>query len=207
MIARLGRLLDGFLSLLTGMRVTGKYFLRKQVTVRYPHEEPTMSAAFRSVIAFVRFPETGSHDCIACDACAKICPSDCIRVEGARNEGLKGKRAEVFEIDFALCSLCGLCLDVCPTQTLTYSKYYDHVGRHRAGFVYDLAEPFRDFEPEYLEGARERARVAAEEKARAKAEAAARKAAGEAGAAGAGGEASAGASDPAAGAPGSEGAS
>ncbi len=177
MIARLGSLFGGFSSLLTGMGVTGKHFFRKQVTVRYPRERPTMSAAFRGVIRFVRFPETASHDCIACGACAKICPSDCIRVEGVRHEGLKGKRAGGFEVDFALCSLCGLCVDVCPTQTLTYSRQYDEVGRDRGGFTHDLIAPFRESEPEYLEAARERARRETEAKARAKAEAAARKAA------------------------------
>ena len=163
-------LLRGFGSLVGGMGVTGRHFLRKRVTVRYPREKPTMSRAFRSIIAFVRFDETGTHDCIACDACSKICPSSCIHVEGVASEGLKGKRASRFEINFSLCSLCGLCVDVCPTQTLTYSKVYDHVGRRRQGFVYDLLDPYRGLEPEYLVGARARAKVEEEEKARKKAE-------------------------------------
>jgi NADH-quinone oxidoreductase subunit I len=178
-VTRVRRFFEGFGSLIVGMGVTGKHFFRKPVTVRYPRQKPTMSAAFRSVIAFVRFEETGSHDCIACDACSKICPSDCIDVVGRANEGLKGKRAEKFEIDFSLCSLCGLCVDVCPTETLTYAKFYDHVGREREGFVYDLLEPYRADEPAYLERARAKAKAEAEAKAAAKAAREAKKAEGE----------------------------
>lgn len=164
MIARLRSLGQGVVSLFSGMGVTGRHLFRTPVTRRYPREKPRMSAAYRGVIAFKRFEETGTHDCIACDICAKICPSNCILVEGLKHPGTKGKRCTRFEVDFALCSLCGLCVDACPTQTLAYSKIYDHVGRHRNGFVYDLVAPYRASEEAYLEARRAEAEAAKRKK-------------------------------------------
>jgi len=155
------RLLRGVWSLTLGLGVTLKNLFRRPVTQTYPHQKPELSAAFRSAIALVDFPASGSHDCVACMQCVNICPSFCIKVEGDKPEGLKRKRATVFEVDYALCSLCGLCIDVCPTSTLKYSKTYDDVGYRRDQFVYDLLTPFRAGEAAW----RERARVAAVEAA------------------------------------------
>jgi len=163
-----GGIAKGFKSLLTGMGITGKEIGGKSVTLRYPHEEPELSGAFRSVIQLVRFEETGSHDCIACMQCVKICPSTCITIEGGKVEGIKGKRADLFEIDFALCSLCGLCVDTCPTETLEYSKHYDDAGPNR-DWVYDLMKPHEAFEEQYLETRRVVEAKEAAEKAAARA--------------------------------------
>ena len=51
---RLGALITGFLSLLTGMTITLRTMLRtligKPVTLQYPHEEPVLSPNYRSAI-------------------------------------------------------------------------------------------------------------------------------------------------------------
>lgn len=164
----LGQILTGSRSLLTGMRITLRESFRKPVTLTYPHKKPEMSDAYRGTVDLVRFDETGTHDCIACLQCVKICPSYCITIEGGRVEGMKKARADVVEMDFALCSLCGLCIDTCPTDTLKYSKIYDDVGYQR-NWKYDLLAPFRDGEEEFRERQREIERKEAEEKAAAKA--------------------------------------
>ena len=145
--------LSGFGSLLTGMGVTLKNMLRKPVTAEYPHTEPELTEAYRSAIQLIRFDETDSHDCVACLQCEQICPSFCIKIDGDKFEGIKKKRATKFEMDFALCSLCGLCIDVCPTVTLEYSRIYDEAGYQR-DWTHDLLEPFRDGEEAFLEQAR-----------------------------------------------------
>ena len=76
--------------------------------------------------------DISSHDCIACKACERVCPSFCIKLDGGRPEGLKRMRVSEFTVDFALCSECGLCLAVCPTHTLGYSKPSDEAGNKRA---------------------------------------------------------------------------
>ena len=52
-------LFSGFVSLLTGMRITLQQFFKKDVTVRYPHEALKMPKRFRGHIVFVRDPATG----------------------------------------------------------------------------------------------------------------------------------------------------
>lgn len=174
------RLLQGSASLLSGMRVTFSAMFTRPVTQEYPHIEPEMSKAYRSAIKLVTFEEMGTHDCIACLMCEKICPSFCITIDGHKPEGVKRKRATKFDMDFALCSLCGLCLDVCPTDTLEYSSLYDLAGYKRDQWTFDLLDGFQEGEEAYLVRARAEALAKAAEKERLKAEKAAAKAKAEA---------------------------
>jgi len=178
------RLWLGFLSLCSGLRITFGHMLRKPVTLEYPHVEPELSAAYRGAIKLIRFDETNSHDCVACMQCVNICPSFCIDIEGGRVDGIKKKRAEKFTMDFNLCSLCGLCLDVCPTTTLEYSRLYDAAGYDPEAFRMDLLDDYRGFEDQFRSEQAEREQAEkekkdAEKKARAAEKAAAAAAASE----------------------------
>ena len=137
----LRRFWAGLWSLVVGLRVTGGHMLRGRVTVYYPHERPDTSR-WGGPIELVTFPATQTHDCIGCKACERICPSDCIDVEGKRPEGAKKMRATKFILDFSTCSLCGLCVDVCPTDTLQYSTRYDEAMYTRDATFNDLLRPF-----------------------------------------------------------------
>ena len=174
------RVFLGLRSLLGGMRITFGVLVdtllrRKKVTLQYPHEKPVLSKAYRSAIKLINFEETDSHDCVGCLACERICPSFCITITGGKVEGIRKKRAETFTMDFALCSLCGLCLDVCPTDTLEYSRLYDDAGYTRE-WKMDLLAPFADREATFRIEQREREAVEAAEKERKKAAAGAAKA-------------------------------
>jgi len=135
--------LAGIASLFTGLKVTTKKLFGPKVTLQYPHETVEMTDAYRSCIAFVRFDDIDTHDCIACDACAIICPSDCITLTGDRMPNSKKKRVDTFFVDFSTCSLCGLCLAACPTDTLKYDTGFDDAGYQRE-WVFDLCKPFDD---------------------------------------------------------------
>ncbi len=166
-----GRFFKGMGSLPSGMWVTLKHLGRttvgrKKVTEQYPHEKPELPKAYRSAIKLIRFPDTDSHDCVGCKACERICPSACISVDGDRVEGIKKKRATHFEMDFALCSLCGLCLDVCPTTTLEYSRSYDDAGFTR-NWKHDLLKDYAAGEANFVAEQKVREQKEAEEKARA----------------------------------------
>jgi len=176
--------LTGAWSLLVGMKVTISHVFRTPVTSQYPRQRIEMSKAYRNVIRLIEIEEIGSHDCIDCQACVRVCPSDCIVVEGERPEGMRKKRATFFEVEFALCSECGLCLDVCPTDTLGYSREYDQAGFRRDDFLYDLLDEWRDKEDDVRTRLREEeAKAAVAKKAAAAAKAAAKKAKEEAAAA------------------------
>jgi formate hydrogenlyase subunit 6/NADH:ubiquinone oxidoreductase subunit I len=128
---------SGFWSLLAGMAVTIRYFVKPVVTVQYPRKKIQMSPAYRGYPQLIIDPESKTHRCIACEMCARMCPSQLITVEGAKFPGEKQKRATKYIHEHQYCSLCGLCTEVCPTSALEYSKEYRLVGFRREDAVLD----------------------------------------------------------------------
>jgi formate hydrogenlyase subunit 6/NADH:ubiquinone oxidoreductase subunit I len=127
----------GFWSLLGGMAVTIRYFVKPIVTVQYPREKIPMSPRYRGYPQLVIDPETQTHTCIACEMCARICPSQLIALEGTKFPGEKQKRATRYVHEHQYCSLCGLCVEVCPTTALEFSPVYRLVGFSREDCVLD----------------------------------------------------------------------
>ena len=127
----------GFWSLLAGMAVTIRYFVKPIVTVQYPREKIPMSPRYRGYPQFIIDPETQTHKCIACEMCSRICPSQLITVEGTKFPGEKQKRATKYIHEHQYCSLCGLCVEVCPTTALEFSQVYRLVGFSREDCVID----------------------------------------------------------------------
>lgn len=138
MVAYFKDIFEGLYSLLGGMVVTIRYFVKPIVTLQYPKEKVQMSARYRGHTEFAINPETGSHSCNACDTCARTCPSSLITVTGAKIPGSKKKRAVTYVIDYSLCSLCGLCVEVCPTNALKFSDEYRLAGYSRQDQVIDV---------------------------------------------------------------------
>ena len=130
-------IVSGFWSLLAGMAVTIRYFVKPVVTVQYPRKKIQMSPAYRGYPQLIIDPESKTHRCIACEMCARTCPSQLITVEGAKFPGEKQKRATKYLHEHQYCSLCGLCTEVCPTSALEYSKEYRLVGFRREDAVLD----------------------------------------------------------------------
>ena len=137
MVTYVKDILVGFWSLLAGMAVTIRYFVKPVVTVQYPRKTIVMSPRFRGYPQFIIDPETHTHKCIACEMCSRICPSQLITVEGAKFPGEKQKRATNYVHEHQYCSLCGLCVEVCPTTALEFSQVYNLAGYHREDFVFD----------------------------------------------------------------------
>ncbi len=124
MVSYFKEILTGFASLLGGMAVTIRYFFKPIVTVQYPREQIEMTPNFRGYPQFIIDPETKTHRCIACEMCSRICPSQLITVEGTKFPGEKQKRATKYIHEHQYCSLCGLCVEVCPTTALEFSQVY-----------------------------------------------------------------------------------
>ncbi|WP_456397333.1 4Fe-4S binding protein [Desulfurobacterium sp.] len=151
-------ILKGIKSLFVGMKITGKYMVAPKLTVNYPWETVGKEAleGFRMVIQLVPVPASGtSHKCVACGMCARSCPSNCIKLDVKQTveeielpDGKKKKKVnrelQGFYVDFSLCSLCGLCVESCPTKTLAFSNYPYIVGTKRDEFVYDILKEFNE---------------------------------------------------------------
>jgi NADH-quinone oxidoreductase subunit I len=137
MVSYFKDILVGFYSLLAGMAVTIRYFFRPIVTVQYPREKLIMSPRYRGHTQLALDPETGTHKCIACEMCARICPSQLITVKGLKVDKKK-KLPWQYVIEYQYCSLCGLCLESCPTKALEWSDQYRLAGYTREDSVIDL---------------------------------------------------------------------
>ena len=75
------------------------------------------------------------ENCTVCMLCARQCPDWCIYIEGhkekrpPRREGGRDRTVSVldrFDIDFALCMYCGICIEVCPFDALFWSPEFEY---------------------------------------------------------------------------------
>jgi NADH-quinone oxidoreductase subunit I len=122
--------------LLKGMGVTFRTMVqtlfrpsRYLATVNYPVEKETPVSRARGVIAL------DQEACTVCMLCARNCPDWCIYIEGHKEEkppDKPGGRVKVratldrFDIDYALCMYCGICVEVCPFDALFWSPEYEY---------------------------------------------------------------------------------
>ncbi len=148
-------------SLIVGLKVTGTYFFRPQVTVHYPRQAVENLAAFRGPIELVENPDDpGRPRCIACMTCASICPHACIEVErikppkapkeaaaeeGGEKKAVKAKAPKGparFIYDYTRCCLCGSCVENCPVQSIQFSDRGYLAGTDKNAFIFDLLDKF-----------------------------------------------------------------
>ncbi len=115
--------------LFTGLWVTLRTMLSRSQVVQYPHVKETPHPRARGVIGLQE------ENCTVCMLCARECPDWCIYIEGhqekrpPRHEGGKPRQVNIlnrFDIDYALCMYCGICVDVCPFDALHWSPEYEY---------------------------------------------------------------------------------
>lgn len=157
----------GLWSLIVGLRVTGKNFTDKQVTVHYPRQtvEPEALTGYRGHIELVGKPKTpDTPRCIMCMKCMRICPSGCISIKAQTEKKEEApKNAEApkdssipapqpkkpkktlskFTLDYSLCSLCSLCVLHCPAKSLRHSKHVYWAETDKKDLTVDLLERLR----------------------------------------------------------------
>lgn len=124
---------DGFMTVLVGMTVTGREFAQHKervITQQYPKERFPLPPRYRGML----FNDV--NKCIACLLCAKDCPVDCITVTGV-GKG-KERRPDVFTIDFNKCMWCNLCVEVCPVESLYMTHEYEVTFRDRRDMFVDF---------------------------------------------------------------------
>lgn len=136
----LQEILTGSWSLLVGMWITLRHTLRRPVTLNYPYESLRMTERFRGHVDLIANEETGEPNCVVCMACQKACPSNCIRVEGAKPEGATRRFPTLFLLDFTTCSLCGLCVESCKFNALKFSREYNLASLRKEDYQMDLLQ-------------------------------------------------------------------
>jgi len=126
--------------LIGGLGVTFKTMLKGAVTVQYPHEREDPPPRARGVIALKE------ENCTVCMLGARQCPDWCIYIEGhkekrpPRREGGRERTVSLldrFDIDYALCMYCGICVEVCPFDALFWSPEYEYSESNIADLLHD----------------------------------------------------------------------
>ena len=172
----------GFWTVLVGMKVTMRHLFTPAVTIQYPD-------------ARMPIPERGRNrlyvnmdDCIGCNQCGMACPVGCITIQtakslpaediGVTSTGQK-KRLWVtqFDIDFAKCCYCGLCVPPCPTECIYMTDVFEFSEYDRNKLNYSFITLTPEEAAQKVEQAKAAERDAAAKKAAAAAAAAAQKAA------------------------------
>jgi formate hydrogenlyase subunit 6/NADH:ubiquinone oxidoreductase subunit I len=98
---------------------------RDSQTVAYPDERLVFSQRFR-----------GRHKlnlelCIHCGTCSRVCPcSSIILVE------VEGREGKYPRIDYGTCSLCGFCVEFCPTKALEFTDLVEYSSYEREKLIY-----------------------------------------------------------------------
>jgi NADH-quinone oxidoreductase subunit I len=109
-------------------------------TVQYPREKEAPPIRARGVIAL------REENCTVCMLCARSCPDWCIYIEGhkekapPRRPGGKPRTVSAldrFDIDYALCMYCGICVEVCPFDALFWSPEYEYSEPRIADLLHD----------------------------------------------------------------------
>lgn len=110
--------------LLLGLRMTGRHFFRRKITVQYPEEKTPQSPRFRGLHALRRYPN-GEERCIACKLCEAVCPALAITIEAEpRDDGTR--RTTRYDIDLFKCIFCGFCEESCPVDSIVETRIFEY---------------------------------------------------------------------------------
>lgn len=143
------RAFQGAKAVAAGLATTMKHAVRPQLTIGYPEVRPELPPAFRG---FPTLPpdNTGKSWCISCNACARVCPPQCIYITSHKGDDKK-LVLDDFVIDANLCIMCGLCEEVCPAtagddktvhpgKAIQLSHLYEFSGYTHEDLVFHLPQ-------------------------------------------------------------------
>lgn len=106
------------IGLLQGLLITGKRFLMKKVTQKYPETLPDLPARSKGSFGF------DADTCISCRLCSDACPNGVILVEYGIGEK-KRRQLERYSMNLGYCLFCGLCVEACPTDAIYFKPDFD----------------------------------------------------------------------------------
>ena len=139
---------QGVGTLLKGMRVTGYYFFhaRKEIiTQQYPETRDSLEMfdRFRGEVLLTH-DEKNEHRCTGCSVCEIACPNGSIEIVWDRivnEEGKKKKTLDKFVYHLSMCTMCGLCIEACPTDAIVWAQNYENSVYDRTTLTKVLNQP------------------------------------------------------------------
>lgn len=121
--------------LLIGLKLTGRYFFAKKITVQYPEEKTPQSPRFRGLHALRRYAN-GEERCIACKLCEAVCPALAITIESEQRED-GTRRTTRYDIDLFKCIFCGFCEESCPVDSIVETRIFEYHFEKRGEQIID----------------------------------------------------------------------
>ena len=133
---------SGLSTIAIGMKVTFKHMFVPAVTIQYPSVRVELPERERNRLY------VNMDDCIGCDQCSRACPVSCIEIDTVKGlptddigKTSNGKKKALwvtkFNIDFAKCCYCQLCVFPCPTECIYMTDVYEFSEFDRKDLVYD----------------------------------------------------------------------
>lgn len=129
------------LDILQGLGVTLRLYFSRKVTVQYPEKVLEPTARFRGILRLYR-DDQGEPLCIACKICQRACGTNCFDIEGKKEEGAKVMRPVKFDWKLDRCTFCGLCVEVCPTNAIRFSREFRLAGIGKEGLFFRLPDMY-----------------------------------------------------------------
>jgi NADH-quinone oxidoreductase subunit I len=137
----------GVKTLVTGMKVTGYYFVhpREITTQQYPENRKhlVMFDRFKGEVIMPHDQEN-HHRCTGCGICQINCPNGSIEVKSIQVETEEGKKKRVLDrhmYHLSMCTFCGLCVKTCPSDALAFGNEFEHAVYSRSKLTKILNRP------------------------------------------------------------------
>ncbi len=142
-----GEIFGGFITLVKGMMITGRYFFTpwKNVTQQYPENRDTLKIAdrFRGEVVMPHY-ENNEHKCTGCGLCELSCPNGTIEIISKTVVGEDGKKKKAIDkhiYHLGMCTFCNLCIRACPTGAIVMSQDFEHTVWDRSQLTKVLNKP------------------------------------------------------------------
>ncbi|MFC2134833.1 NuoI/complex I 23 kDa subunit family protein [Bacteroidota bacterium] len=135
---------QGLYTVFIGMTITFKHLFKRSVTIQYPDVKIKLPERERNRLY------VNMDDCIGCLQCERACPVECIEIETVKslptedlgktsNDKKKTLWVTKFNIDFAKCCYCQLCVFPCPTDCIYMTDVYEFSEYERENLIYNFA--------------------------------------------------------------------
>jgi len=123
----------------TGRNFAGSYYKAERLTtVQYPEEKLPPEENARTIPFLVYDGEDAARGlrCTACTICEQECPPQCITIvkDPVKKPDYLGKmqlHPKVFDIDISVCMECGICVEVCPFDSIKMDQVFELATQER----------------------------------------------------------------------------